>query len=140
MSPRYVGTKGYSVGFKLASVNPTELANAIIHSYTELERTIQVEQTKRLQIIAATQIRSQEHRDQIELFREYLRLTFDERRRTFDKLISQADIAIEKGDNVALATVMESTKALIEQSPFKALADMETVRQGFKEKKEWDLS
>ena len=71
--------------------------------------------------------------------KEYLEKSFDERSAIFAKQFEVVDKALATGDNNMLSMGLTSINELAASSPFKALADINSVQQMLTDDSEFDL-
>ena len=110
--------------------DPTALLNSIKelgNKYQELQVVREQELTKREQIRAEKEVTLARINSCKEMFMTYMNNSFDERRDNFAKFFKVVDKAIETNNMQALQMGLQSINLLAAQSPFKAIADMNTL-------------
>ena len=111
-----------------AGADASECLRAVVEAYTEYKIVAQEEQTKRRGIEAwekATITQIEANRDAVI---KYLENSFDERANNFRFLFEKVDMTIADGDNNQLALALHSITEIAKASPFKELADLNSVR------------
>jgi hypothetical protein len=86
------------------------------------------EKTKRREIEAWEKITLTKIKLQSELLLEYLDRSFDERKENFRNLFSVVDQSIQSGNNEQLGLALAAITELAKSSPFKDLANLNTVQ------------
>lgn len=120
-------TKG-ALGKGVAAVNPMDVLKEITKAYTEYKRVKETEKTKRREITSWERTNIERIRSQRQILLRYLDLSFDERRKNFERMFNVLDECVRKGDLQSLAATLESVVDLAKSSPFKELATGESVR------------
>jgi hypothetical protein len=113
--------------------------NKLGELYIDLEKTKETELTKRVQIQAEKEVTLQQIAAQKELFMTYMEKSFDERRQNFAKFFAVVDNAIETNNMQTLAMGLDSINKLAAQSPFRAIADINTLSDNIANHKELDI-
>jgi hypothetical protein len=111
----------------------SECLRAVVEAYTDYKIVAQEEQTKRRGIEAwekATITQIEANRDAVI---KYLENSFDERANNFRFLFEKVDMAIADGDNNQLALALHSITEIAKSSPFKELANLNSVRAALDE-------
>lgn len=116
-----------TVAFK-EFVNPAESIQQIVSAYAEYTIITEQEQTKRREIEAWEKEAISKINAQRELLMAYLDRSFDERAENFRALFAVVDSAIASGNNEQLALTLNSITEIAKSSPFKDLANINTVR------------
>lgn len=122
--------------------NPQQCMAAIQEIYSVAVETIKYcaeQETKREEIRAERDVAIAKIREMGELVKVYLEKTYDERSAIFAKQFEAIDAAISDGNVEMLAVTLNSMNALAASSPFKNLADINSVKQGLIEGSEWDI-
>lgn len=111
-----------------AGADASQCLRAVVEAYKEYKIIAEQEQTKRRGIEAwekATIAHIEANRDAVI---KYLENSFDERANNFRFLFEKVDRAIAEGDNNQLALALYSITEIAKSSPFKELADLNSVR------------
>lgn len=95
----------------------------------EVAKFTELQKTKRTQIRANANVAIKKVEAMRDVLQEYLEKSFDERTAVFAKQFEVVDQALINGDNVMLSTGLTAINQLAASSPFKALADLNTVQQ-----------
>lgn len=132
-----VGSTLVAVGSN--QVNLVETLNELVSLYKETTIIVETEKTKREKIIAEKEIKIGAIKAQKEFFMEYLHKTFDERSENFDKIFEVIDSALANDNIQELTLGLESLNKLAAESPFKVLADINTLGNALDQKIEFDL-
>lgn len=122
--------------------NPEQCMAAIQEIYSVADETIKYcaeQETKREEIRAERDVAIAKIKEMGELVKVYLEKTYDERSAIFAKQFDAIDAAISEGNVEMLAVTLNSMNALAASSPFKNLADINSVKQGLIENTEWDI-
>lgn len=122
--------------------NPEQCMAAIQEIYSVADETIKYcaeQETKREEIWAERDVAIARIKEMGELVKVYLEKTYDERSAIFVKQFEAIDVAISNGNVEMLAVTLNSMNALASSSPFKNLADINSVKQGLIEGSEWDI-
>lgn len=112
------------------NVNPMDvlnLFNDLAQQYMDLERTREIERTKRAEIETDRQKTIANIQAQKELFLRYIDKSFDERANNFNKFFEVIDSAMRDGNMEKLALGLNSVMQLAKESPFKPLLDLKTL-------------
>lgn len=123
-------TKGKLSGKTLSS--PTEVLStlkAFGEAATDAVKFCEVQETKRAEIRANTEVRIAQLRAQRDIVMDYLQRSFDERRYLFEQQFKVVDHALMTGNTEELAISLQSINDLAKSSPFKALADIGNVQR-----------
>lgn len=108
--------------------SPVQCFNDLIQAYTEYLKIKEQEQTKRDEIEAWRQVTLAEIKAKRDFLIGYLDRSFDEREKNFELLFQTVDQAMSSGNNEELALTLDAIVKLAQSSPFKDLADVNTVR------------
>ena len=122
--------------------DPQQCMAAIQEIYSVADETIRYcaeQETKREEIRAERDVAIARIKEMGEMVKVYLEKTFDERSAIFAKQFEAIDAAIRDGNVEMLAVTLNSMNALAASSPFKSLADINSVKQGLIENTEWDI-
>lgn len=114
------------------NINPMDvlnLFNDLAKQYMDLERTREIERTKRAEIEKDRQETLAKIQAQKELFLLYMDKSFDERANNFNKFFEVIDSAMQDGNMEKLALGLNSVMQLAKESPFKPLMDLNTLSQ-----------
>ena len=124
------------------NVNPMDVLNMfndLAKQYMDLERTREIERTKRAEIEKERQKTLAKIQVQKELFLKYIDKSFDERASNFNKFFEVIDSAMSDGNMEKLAMGLNSVMQLARESPFKALIDINTLSGQLESKEEIDI-
>ena len=124
------------------NVNPMDVLNMfndLAKQYMDLERTREIEPTKRAEIDKERQKTLAKIQVQKELFLKYIDKSFDERASNFNKFFEVIDSAMSDGNMEKLAMGLNSVMQLARESPFKALIDINTLSGQLESKEELDI-
>ena len=124
------------------NVNPMDVLNMfndLAKQYMDLERTREIERTKRAEIEKERQKTLAKIQVQKELFLTYIDKSFDERASNFNKFFEVIDSAMSDGNMEKLAMGLNSVMQLARESPFKALIDINTFSGQLESKEELDF-
>ena len=108
-------------------LNPADCFNQLVDAYTEYQRVVQEEHTKRRGIKAWEKAAVAAIEQRRDVMMQFLDRSFDERAENFREFFTLADQAIASGSNDQLAAVLTSIVELAKTSPFKDLADLAKV-------------
>lgn len=109
------------------SLSPAVCFRQLVDAYSEYQRVVQEERTKRREIAAWEKMAVAQIEQRRDVMMQFLDRAFNERAENFREFFALADQAIAAGDNDQLAAVLTSIVELAKTSPFKDLADLETV-------------
>lgn len=126
-------------GGKFGPAQMVEMTNLFINKSAEVAKFCEVQKTKRAQIRAQAEVAIHQIDAIRDVLKDYLERSFDERRKIFDKEFEVVDKCLANGDTQALAVTLNSITALAQSSPFKALADLGTVRKTLANKGTFDI-
>ena len=114
--------------FGLQNLNPAESLQQMVSAYTEYLIIAEQEKTKRRDIEAWEKEAISRINAQRDLVITYLDRSFDERAENFRALFGVVDNALLSGDNEQLALALNSITEIAKSSPFKDLANLNSVR------------
>lgn len=121
---------GRFVGQKLNTpADAINMVNTFIEASKDVAKFTEIQKTKRAEIRAQTEIRIKEIDSMRDLIMTYLDKTFDERSKIFAKQFECVDKALADGDVNLLAISLNCITDLAKSSPFKALADINSVQK-----------
>lgn len=123
-------TKAKLSGKSLSS--PSEVLStlkAFSEAATDAVKFCEIQETKRAEIRANTEVRIAQLRAQRDIVMDYLQRSFDERRYLFEQQFKVVDHALMTGNTEELAISLQSINDLAKSSPFKALADIGNVQR-----------
>ena len=126
-------------GGKFGPAQMVEMTNLFINKSAEVAKFCEVQKTKRAQIRAQAEVAIHQIDAIRDVLKDYLERSFDERRKIFDKEFEVVDKCLANGDTQALAVTLNSITALAQSSPFKALADLGSVRKTLANKGTFDI-
>ena len=89
----------------------------------------ELQETKRTQIRSNADVAIKKVEAMREILQEYLTKSFDERSAIFAKHFEVVDSALINGDTAMLSAGLNAINELAASSPFKALADFNSVQQ-----------
>lgn len=107
--------------------NPMVCFSQLVDAYTEYQRVVQEERTKRREIAAWEKATLATIEQRRAVMMQFLDRAFNERAENFREFFALADLAIATGDNDQLAAVLISLVDLAKTSPFKDLAELAQV-------------
>ena len=122
--------------------NPQQCLAALNEIYSVADETIRYceeQETKRETIRAERDIAIARIKEMGDLVKVYLEKTFDERLALFNKQFEAIGIALQSGNVEMLAVTLNRMNELASSSPFKSLADIQSVQQNLIEQSEWDI-
>lgn len=105
----------------------------------EVAKFSELQETKRTQICADAEVAIKKVEAMRDILKQYLEKSFDERSAIFMKQFEVVDQALAKGDNTMLSAGLTAINELAASSPFKALADINSVQQMLTDDSEFDL-
>ena len=105
----------------------------------EVAKFAEMQETKRTQIRMDAEVAIKKVEAMRDTLKEYLDKSFDERSAIFAKQFEVVDKALATGDNAMLSMGLTSINELAASSPFKALADINSVQQMLTDDSEFDL-
>lgn len=105
----------------------------------EVAKFAEVQETKRTQIRMDAEVAIKKVEAMRDTLKEYLEKSFDERSAIFAKQFEVVDKALATGDNNMLSMGLTSINELAASSPFKALADINSVQKMLTDDSEFDL-
>jgi ribonucleotide reductase alpha subunit len=109
-------------------MNPAECLQQMVSACTEYMKVAETERTKRRDLDAWEQTTIAAINAQRELLTAYLDRSFDERAENFRSLFCVVDRAIAAGNNQQLTLALNSITEIAKSSPFKELANLDSVR------------
>lgn len=124
---------------KLTPADVVDMTKLFIDKSAEVAKFCEEQKTKRTLIRAQTQVAIHQIDTVRDFLKDYLERTFDERRRIFDKEFEIVDKCLATGDTQTLAVSLNSITELAKSSPFKALADLGSVRKTLENKGTFDI-
>ena len=116
------------ITFTLSNLNSVECLQQMVSAYMEYLTIAEQERTKRRDIEAWEKENITRIKAQRDLLITYLERSFDERAENFRNLFSVVDNALILGDNEQLALALNSITEIAQSSPFKELANLNSVR------------
>lgn len=105
----------------------------------EVAKFAEVQETKRTQIRMDAEVAIKKVEAMRDTLKEYLEKSFDERSAIFAKQFEVVDKALATRDNNMLSMGLTSINELAASSPFKALADINSVQKMLTDDSEFDL-
>ena len=136
-----------SINNKMLSVsngNPgpaqmVEMTKFFIDKSAEVAKFCEEQRTKRAEMRARAQVAIHQIDAVREFLQSYLDKTFDERRMLFAKEFEIVDKCLATGNVQALAVSLNAITDLAKSSPFKALADIKSVRNAIENHSTFDI-
>ena len=123
--------------------NPTEVVAALsvlAQAAQETTKYVLEQEVKREEIRAKKEVAIHQINAISEGVKLYLEKTFDERSAIFSKQFECIDEALKKGDNELLAITLNNINSLATSSPFKNLADINSIQHALGNgDTEWDI-
>lgn len=126
-------------GGKIGPAEMVDMTKLFIEKSADVAKFCEEQKTKRAQIRAQTQVAIHQIDTVRDFLKDYLQRSFDERRHIFDKEFEVVDKCLASGDIQALAITLNSITNLAQSSPFKALADLGSVRKTLENKGTFDI-
>lgn len=111
-----------------AFMNPIQCLSEIANAYTDYLKVAEIERTQRREIEANEKVEITKIHAQRDVLMSYLEQSFDERANNFRSLFEVVDQAIANGNNEQLAMALNSIVEIAKSSPFKDLANLNSVR------------
>ena len=128
---------------QISSLNsPSDVLSAlgtIAIQAQEAVKFCEVQKTKRAQMREQARVEIARINAMSDMINKYLDKTFDERRYLFQEHFKRVDKAIANGDKELLSIELQNINQLAASSPFKALADINNVRETLDNKLELDI-
>ena len=116
-----------------------EMTKFFIDKSAEVAKFCEEQRTKRAEIRARAQVAIHQIDAVREFLQSYLDKTFDERRMLFAKEFEIVDKCLATGNVQALAVSLNAITDLAKSSPFKALADIKSVRNAIENHSTFDI-
>ena len=116
-----------------------EMTKFFIDKSAEVAKFCEEQRTKRVEIRANAQVAIHQIDAVREFLQSYLDKTFDERRMLFAKEFEIVDKCLATGNVQALAVSLNAITELAKSSPFKALADMKSVKNAIENHSTFDI-
>lgn len=116
-----------------------EMTKFFIDKSAEVAMFCEEQRTKRAEIRARAQVAIHQIDAVREFLQSYLDKTFDERRMLFAKEFEIVDKCLATGNVQALAVSLNAITDLAKSSPFKALADIKSVRNAIENHSTFDI-
>ena len=116
-----------------------EMTKFFIDKSAEVAKFCEEQRTKRAEIRARAQVAIHQIDAVREFLQSYLDKTFDERRMLFAKEFEIVDKCLATGNVQALAVSLNAITDLAKSSPFKALADIKSVRNAIENQSTFDI-
>ena len=122
------------------SLGPAKSLELIVEACTDYLKVAEQERTKRQEISRWEKTAIANIRAQRDLFMGYLDRSFDERAENFRQMFDVVDRAIATGNNQQLAITLDSIVSLAQASPFKELANLNSVKEALNDpNREWQF-
>ena len=116
-----------------------EMTKFFIDKSAEVAKFCEEQRTKRVEIRANAQVAIHQIDAVREFLQSYLDKTFDERRMLFAKEFEIVDKCLATGNVQALAVSLNAITDLAKSSPFKALADIKSVKNAIENHSTFDI-
>lgn len=116
-----------------------EMTKFFIDKSAEVAKFCEEQRTKRAEIRARAQVAIHQIDAVREFLQSYLDKTFDERRMLFAKEFEIVDKCLATGNVQALAVSLNAITDLAKSSPFKALADIKSVKNAIENHSTFDI-
>lgn len=116
-----------------------EMTKFFIDKSAEVAKFCEEQRTKRAEIRARAQVAIHQIDAVREFLQSYLDKTFDERRMLFAKEFEIVDKCLATGNVQALAVSLSAITDLAKSSPFKALADIKSVKNAIENHSTFDI-
>ena len=116
-----------------------EMTKFFIDKSAEVAKFCEEQRTKRAEIRARAQVAKHQIDAVREFLQSYLDKTFDERRMLFAKEFEIVDKCLATGNVQALAVSLNAITDLAKSSPFKALADIKSVKNAIENHSTFDI-
>ena len=116
-----------------------EMTKFFIDKSAEVAKFCEEQRTKRAEIRARAQVAIHQIDAVREFLQSYLDKTFDERRMLFAKEYEIVDKCLATGNVHALAVSLNAITDLAKSSPFKALADIKSVKNAIENQSTFDI-
>lgn len=126
-------------GGKPGPAQMVEMTKFFIDKSAEVAKFCEEQKTKRAEIRARAQVAIHQIDTVREFLQNYLDKTFDERRMLFAKEFEIVDKCLASGNVQALAVSLNAITDLAKSSPFKALADIKSVRNAIENHSTFDI-
>lgn len=130
-----VPTKGSNTNSALPEINMAHLKNVpvpivdgvkdVFGCITDYLKVAEVEQTKRVDILAKRDVALQQLKNQRRVFEQLMQFTFQERAVVLQKQLDTLDSAMASGDLEVIKAALGGMVSVIETSPFKNIQDMQ---------------
>jgi len=103
--------------------DPTLTFTSLVQAWQNYRQICEVEQTRREEIRARAEVEMTRLREQAELVRECLRMTFAERRENFERSFSMLEAALANKDDRQIEAALTLIVTLVKDSPVKQAAE-----------------
>jgi hypothetical protein len=120
--------KGTMKGGQITALGSTQPFDAMTSAYIDYTNISEQEKTKRREIEAWEKENIAKINAQRQILMEYLERSFDERTENFRALFAVVDSAIASNNNEQLSLALNSITEIAKSSPFKELANINSVR------------
>ncbi len=99
----------------------------VLNGITDYLKIAEVEQTKRVDIVARRDIALQQLHNQRAAFEQLMRFTFQERAVVLQKQLDTLDFAITNGNVEVVKAALDGMVSVIQTSPFKNVQEMQAA-------------
>ena len=99
----------------------------VLNGITDYLKVAEVEQTKRVDILAKRDIALHQLHNQRAAFEQLMRFTFQERAVVLQKQLETLDFAMENGNVEVIKAALDSMVSVIQTSPFRDVQEMQAA-------------
>ncbi|MBK1679437.1 hypothetical protein [Rhodocyclus tenuis] len=99
----------------------------VLNGITEYLKIAEVEQTKRVDIVARRDVALQQLHNQRAAFEQLMRFTFQERAVVLQKQLDTLDFAMANGNVEVIKAALDGMVSVIQTSPFKNVQEMQAA-------------
>jgi hypothetical protein len=99
----------------------------VLNGITDYLKVAEVEQTKRVDIVAKRDIAMQQLHNQRAAFEQLMRFTFQERAVVLQKQFDTLDLAMANGNVEVVKAALDGMVSVIQTSPFKNIQEMQAA-------------
>lgn len=99
----------------------------VLTGITDYLKVAEVEQTKRVDILAKRDVALQQLQNQRAAFEQLMRFTFQERAVVLQKQLDTLDTAVANGNVEVIKAALDGMVSIIQTSPFKNAQEMQTA-------------
>lgn len=110
--------------------DPALAFTSLVQAWQNYRQIIEVEQTRREEIRARAEVEVTRLREQVGLVREYLRMSFAERRENFERSFSILEAGLANKDDRQIEVALTMIVTLVKESPVKqAVEAMRAIKE-----------